>query len=333
LLERVRATAGVRSATFTTAVPMQTVHIDSSTVAPDGYTLPAARQNVEVMSASVGEEYFSTIQIPIVRGRAFRREDTSQTPPVVIVNELFAQHYWPGEDPVGKRLRVADGRMNGLPAEVVGVSKNSKYVLLVEPPTEYIYFPYRQRPSGYLILLVHSDEEPSGPGGLISRLRGVVRGLEADMPVYDVRTMRDFYQLSSVGLMNMIIGVIAAMGTMGLALSMVGLYGLIAYGASRRTREIGIRIALGAGRGSVLRMVMNQGLLLAMAGLAVGLFASLLAGKLLAATFVGPAADNDHDFTSLLLVGAGVLAVTGLAAYIPARHASRTDPLNALRYE
>jgi ABC-type antimicrobial peptide transport system permease subunit len=145
--------------------------------------------------------------------------------------------------------------------------------------------------------------------------------------------MRDFYQLSSVGLMNMIIGVIAAMGTMGLALSMVGLYGLIAYGASRRTREIGIRIALGAGRGSVLRMVMNQGLLLAMAGLAVGLFASLLAGKLLAATFVGPAADNDHDFTSLLLVGAGVLAVTGLAAYIPARHASRTDPLNALRYE
>jgi ABC-type antimicrobial peptide transport system permease subunit len=153
------------------------------------------------------------------------------------------------------------------------------------------------------------------------------------MPVYDVRTMEEFYRLSTVGLMDTLIGTVAAMGVMGLALSLVGLYGLVAYAASRRTKEIGIRMALGADRSAVLRMVMSQGIGLATAGLAVGLLASVAAGELLAATFVGPSADKNRDFTSLLLVAAGVLAVTGLAAYIPARHASRTDPLNALRYE
>jgi hypothetical protein len=309
---------------------MQTSQLNVSMLIPEGFAPRAGREYVAVMSAVVGDRYFSTIRIPIVRGREFQVEDRAQAPLVAVVNELFAQHYWPGQDPVGKQLRVQNAGRPDNVFHVVGVAKTSKYMLLAEPPTEYVYFPFRQDPSANLILLAQSDGDPSS---LATPLRNVVRSLDSNMPVYDVRTMEEFYRISTVGLMATLIGTIAAMGAMGLALSLVGLYGLVAYAASRRTKEIGIRMALGADRFAVLRMVMKQGIALSTAGLAVGLLASVAAGELLATTFVGPSADNNRDFTSLLLVAAGVLAVTGLAAYIPARHASRTDPLNALRYE
>jgi predicted permease len=330
LVERVRATPGVRSAALTSAVPMQTTQLNVSAVIPEGYVLPPGTESVSVLSAFAGDGYFSTIRIPMVRGREFRTEDSASAPPVAIVNELFAQHYWPGADAIGKRLRVQHAGRADMLVQVVGVAKNSKYVLLAEPPTEYVYFPVRQNPGTNLILVSQSEGDPAD---LAAPLRRILGSLDSALPVYDVRTMQEFYAISTVGLMDTIIGTIAAMGTMGLALSLVGLYGLVAYAASRRTKEIGIRMALGADRFAVLRMVMRQGIVLSTAGLAVGLLASVVAGELLAATFVGPSADKNRDFTSLLLVAAGVLAVTGLAAYIPARHASRTDPLNALRYE
>jgi predicted permease len=330
LLERARSTPSVQSAAFTSAVPMQTSQLNVSMLVPEGFAPRAGREYVAVMSAVVGDRYFSTIRIPIVQGREFQVEDRAHAPLVAIVNELFAERYWPGQNPLGKELRVQNEGRPDRVFHVVGVAKNSKYMLLAEPPTEYVYFPVRQDPSANLILVAQSEGDPSG---LAAPLRNVVRSLDANMPVYDVRTMEEFYRLSTVGLMDTLIGTVAAMGVMGLALSLVGLYGLVAYAASRRTKEIGIRMALGADRSAVLRMVMSQGIGLATAGLAVGLLASVAAGELLAATFVGPSADKNRDFTSLLLVAAGVLAVTGLAAYIPARHASRTDPLNALRYE
>jgi predicted permease len=330
LLERARSAPGVRSAAFTSAVPMQTSQLNVSMLIPEGFAPRAGHEYVPVMSAVVGDRFFSTIRIPIVRGREFQVEDRAHAPLVAVVNELFAEHYWPGQNPLGKQLHVQnEGRPDNV-FHVVGVAKNSKYMLLAEPPTEYVYFPVQQHPSANLILVAQSDGDPSG---LAAPLRNVIRSLDSNMPVYDVRTMEEFYRISTVGLMDTLIGTIAAMGTMGLGLSLVGLYGLVAYAASRRTKEIGIRMALGADRFAVLRMVMKQGIVLSTAGLAVGLLASVVAGEVLAATFVGPHADNNRDFTSLLLVAAGVLAVTGLAAYIPARHASRTDPLNALRYE
>jgi ABC-type antimicrobial peptide transport system permease subunit len=143
--------------------------------------------------------------------------------------------------------------------------------------------------------------------------------------------MADFYRISTVGLMNIIIGMVAGMGVGGLALSIVGLYGLVAFAASRRTREIGIRMALGADRAAVLRMVVRQGLVLAAVGLAAGLAASVGAGELLGAAF--PGGDGSRDWTSLWLVAPVVLAATALGAYLPARRASRLDPLKALRYE
>jgi predicted permease len=328
LLERARSVQGVRSATLTSAVPMQTVRLGGSTVVPEGYELPPGKENISLMSARVGEGFFSTMRIPIVRGRGFRLEDSPDAPLVAVVNELFAQHYWPGQDPIGKRLRLQNQGRADSSVEVVGVAKTSKYLILAEPPTEYLYLPYRQDPPFNLILLAESEGDPTS---LITPLRTIVRGLDANQPIFDVRTMEEFYQISTVGLMNIIIGMVAAMGMMGLALSIVGLYGLVAYAASRRTKEIGIRMALGADRGAVLRMVLQQGIVLATVGLVVGLLASVGTGELLAGTFTG--GDKTRDFTSLLLIAPVVLAVTAFAAYIPARRASRLDPMKALRYE
>jgi ABC-type antimicrobial peptide transport system permease subunit len=169
------------------------------------------------------------------------------------------------------------------------------------------------------------------PSSLVGPLREVVRGLDVNQPIYNVRTMEAFYRMRAVTIFNVLITMVGSMGLMGLSLAIVGLYGLVAYAATRRTREIGIRMAIGADRTTVLRLVLRQGIVLALVGLAVGLVASVGAGALLAAAF--PSGDNRTDFAALLLVTPIVLAVTFVAAYIPARRASRINPMQALRYE
>jgi putative ABC transport system permease protein len=177
-------------------------------------------------------------------------------------------------------------------------------------------------------MLVQSAGDPASLAG---PLREVVRGLDANLPIYNVRTMEQFYRMRAVTIFNVLITIIGAMGLMGLGLAIVGLYGLVAYAAARRTREIGIRMAIGAGRGAVLRMVLGQGLVLALVGLGAGLLASAGAGALLRAAF--PTGNNQRDPIAFVLVIPIVLAVTFLATYIPARQASRLNPMRALRYE
>jgi ABC-type antimicrobial peptide transport system permease subunit len=162
-------------------------------------------------------------------------------------------------------------------------------------------------------------------------LREVVRSLDPNLPIYNVRTMGELYRMRAISIFNVLIGTVAAMGLMGLSLSIVGLYGLVAYAASRRTREIGIRMAIGANRRAVSLMVLRQGIVLAVIGLVLGLAASVGAGELLRAAF--PTGDNQRDGVALLIVIPVVLAVTFLAAYVPARKASRVNPMQALRHE
>jgi predicted permease len=328
LLERVRALPDVRSATLTSAVPMQTVRLNVTGVVPEGYELPPGTEAITVMSARVAEGFFSTMRIPIVAGREFRLEDSAGATEVVVVNELFARRYWPGQEAVGKRLLIRRDVNRVSRLEVVGVAATSKYMFLAEPPTEYLYLPYRQDPSPAMILLAESAGDPTA---LVAPLREAAEELDGRQPIFDVRSMEEFYRISTVGLMNVIIGTIAGMGLGGLGLSIVGLYGLVAYAASRRTREIGIRVALGADRASVLRMVMRQGVVLAVLGLIVGVAASLGTGELLAAAFVG--SEQPRDFTALVLVAGVVLTATALGAYVPARRASRLNPLTALRQD
>jgi ABC-type antimicrobial peptide transport system permease subunit len=169
------------------------------------------------------------------------------------------------------------------------------------------------------------------PGGLAAPLRATIHRLDANMPIYNVRTMDALYRMRAISVFNVLISTVGALGLMALGLAIVGLYGLVAYAATRRTREIGIRMAIGAGQRDVLQLVIRQGMVLATAGLAAGLVASIGAGQLLRAAF--PSGNDQRDPAALLIVMPIVLAVTGLAAYIPARRASRIDPTRALRHD
>jgi predicted permease len=324
--ERAREVAGVTSVTMTSGVPMSNDSIRTVPIAPEGFQFPEGKESVTVMASMVDEHYFSTIGIPVLQGRDFRRDDDENAPRVAVVNQHLAQHYWPNQNPLGKRFRVNDGDRPWV--EIIGVARMSKYIFIAEAPSDFVYMPYRQRKPGRMFLLAQSAGDSAA---LAAPLRDVVRNLDVNLPIYNVRTMEQLYRMRAVAIFNVLITMVAAMGIMGLALAIVGLYGLVAYAATRRTREIGIRMAIGATRATVLSMVMRQGLLLVIVGLAVGLVASIGAGRLLDAAF--PSGEQRQDIVSLLLVAPVVLAVTLLAAYVPARRASRINPTEALRYD
>ena len=327
LAERARAVPGVRSVALTSSVPMATDGINASSLVPEGYQLPLGKDTLTLFSARVDEHYFSTMRIPIVRGRAFSEHDSTGTPRVAIVNEQYVEHYSPNQDPLGRRFQVRErGEQSWI--TIVGVARTTKYLWAAEPPTEFIYLPYRQSPQSEMVLLTESAGDPADLG---APLRGVVQGLDRTQPIYNVRTMEEHYRMRTTTIFNVIIGTVAGMGMMGLVLAIVGLYGLVAYTTSRRTKEIGIRMAVGADRPAVLRMVLRQGLVLAVIGLVLGVLAGVGAERLLQAAF--PSGDNALDPMALMSVAPVVLAATFVAAYLPARRAARLDPMKALRYE
>jgi predicted permease len=331
LTTRVRSVPGVKSVALTGMVPMQLFGLDSTAAVPEGYRPPSGSQNVLIVSTVIDENYFDTMRIPIVRGRAFSSDDTPDRPRVVIVNEALARHYWPGQEPIGKRVWLPDDHGPGPHwTTVVGVAKTSKYLFLAEPPLEYLYFPYRQTPVGSMVLLVHSDGDPST---LSAPVFEVARSIDPRQPIFDVRTMEEFYRVSTVSTFTGVIRTVAIMGVMGLALALVGLYGLVAYAASRRTKEIGIRIALGARRDAVVRMLIRQAVALTVAGLVAGVATSMGVGILLQRAFPDGSGVMRTDNVSLAIVAPAVLVVVLIAAFVPAWRASRVDPMVALRYE
>jgi predicted permease len=327
--ERARSVPGVKSIALASWVPMAADGQGDATILPEGFRFPEGKESVTVLAAMVDEHYFDTLGLSMISGRGFRATDSADAPKVAVVNEQLAKHYWPGQDPLGKRFRLNDS--NGPWVEIVGLAKTSKYIFLAEAPIEFVYMPHEQQPQTRMTLLAESLGDPTS---LVTPLRDVVRGLDASQPIFNVRTMEEFYRMRTTSIFNIIIGLVAAMGMMGLGLSIVGLYGLVAYGVARRTREIGIRMAIGADRSSVLRMVLRQGVILAGAGLGVGLLASVGARLALRAAFPGGGGDNrGFDVVAFLLVASAVLSATVFAAYVPARRASRINPTEALRYE
>jgi putative ABC transport system permease protein len=323
LTERAAAVNGVTSVTLASAQPLGLVEI--SLIQPEGKTFPPGQTGAAVYSSRVDEGYFTTMELKFLAGRAFTARDAAGSPRVAIVNEALAQHYWPGQNAVGKRIRLNDEKDDW--TEIVGVTPTSRYLFLGEPPTEFLYTPYRQDPRTDLTLIVASTGES---GSLIEPLRDIARSLDPDMPVYDVQTMEHFVLARATSIGRILVDIIGTMGLMGMLLSMVGLYGLMSYSVSRRTREIGIRMAIGAGRGGVLRMVLRQGLTPAVWGVASGLALSFVCGRILVAVFplnekIGP---DSYGVVAVVL-----MVVAMLAALIPARRASRVDPMIALRDE
>jgi predicted permease len=324
--DQARALPGVTSVTMSSSVPMSNDSIGTASIAPEGFQFPQGREYTTVLAAMIDEHYFDTMGLSLVSGRNFRKDDDRDAPRVGIVNEQLAKHYWPNQDPIGKRFRLNDRDKPWV--EIVGVAKLSKYVFVAEAPSDFVYLPYRQRRSPRMIMLARSDGDPAR---LSAPLREVVRGLDPNLPIYNVRTMAELYRMRATSIVNVLITMVGTMGLMGLGLAIVGLYGLVAYAAARRTREIGIRMAIGASGRTVQRMVLRQGLVLAAVGLAVGLAASVGAERLLAAAF--PTGNDGADLMALVVVAPVVVAVTLLAAYIPALRASRIHPMQALRQD
>lgn len=324
--ERARAVPGVQSVTMTTSIPMANASIGTVTIAPEGFQFPRGKENATTLASKVDEYYFDTIGIALVEGRNFTRRDDAGGPRVAIVNQHLAQHYWPNQNVIGKRFRLKEA--DDAWVEIVGIAKTSKYLFIAEPPSDFVYLPYRQTKAPVMTLLARSTGDPAA---LAAPLRDVVRHLDVNLPIFDVRTMQDLYRMRATSIVNVLITTVGGMGLMGLGLSIVGLYGLVAYAASRRTREIGIRMAIGATGPTVLRLVLRQGVALALVGLVIGLAGSVGAGELLRAAF--PTGDNQRDVMALVLVAPVVLLVTVFAAYVPARRASRVNPVEALRYE
>jgi len=323
--ERARAVPGVKTVAMTTSVPMANDTIGFERVVPEGFQFAPGKDNATVLAARVDEQYFDTLGLTLLRGRNFSADDSFDRPRVAIVNQPFAQHYWPNQDPIGKRFQTLGDEKEWV--QVVGLAKTSKYIFIAEAPVEFVYFPHRQKKLREMTLIAQSQGDA---GALAAPLREMVRGLDPNMPIYNVRTMEQFYQMRAISIFRVLVSTVAGMGAMGLGLAIVGLYGLVSYAAARRTREIGIRMAIGADRGAVSRMVLRQGAVLAVVGLVIGLAGSVGAGELLRAAFPG---DDQRDGGALLIVIPIVLSVTLLAAYLPARRASRLNPVQALRHD
>ena len=324
LAAKARGLAGVRNLTLSSTVPFSPAQ-DNQAVAPEGYQFPKGQSTTLILSGVVDENYFDVMQVPLVLGRSFRSTDKEGALAVAIVNQEFAKTYWPGQDAIGKRIRIEKNKNEWL--QVVGVAKTGKYTFAGEPPTSFIYLPFAQNPQKSMYLLTNSYADPAA---LVAPLRELVHTLDPDQPVFNVRTMEDFYQIRAISIMRMIVEVVGAMGTVGLSLALIGLYGLIAFSVARRTREIGIRMAIGAARSDVLKMVLGQGLKLSTAGICIGGLISIAVSRALTAGLVGLGHPNSATY---IIVPILLFVVTLASCYLPALRASRTDPMVALRYE
>ena len=326
LLDQTRLAPGVISAALASDVPMG-FNQSNDGVVPEGYSLTPGQQAFSTLDCYVSDGYFRTQGVRILRGREFLKTDRADAPLVAVVNTQFAEHFWPKQDALGKKFHLHEA--TGPLVEVVGIAETGKYVWISEPPLDFIYLPYLQHDMAALTILAESSTPDAA--NLAPVLREVVRKIDPTMPVVGARTMQDFFTQRAVKTPSILVEVTASLGMMGLLLAMVGLYALVAYSVSRRSREIGIRMAIGADRAGVLRMVLRQGLVLGSIGTGVGLILSVLACRGLTSGIWVLA--GHMNYALLPAIAVPLLAITLLAAYVPARRASLIDPMRALRDE
>jgi predicted permease len=284
----------------------------------DGY-LPAAF-NV------VGQRFFETTGAALLRGRVFDRRDRTGAQRVAVINETMARKLWPTSDAIGRRFRF--GR-NGNWVDVVGVARDGKYVMLGEEPRAYFYLPVSQQYRSPMTLIVRSGSDPQA---LVKPLQSLLHQMDPDLPVYNVRTMAEHVRDSVFGLMPLRMGaaMAGAQGAIGLLLAVMGLYAVVSFAVTRRTREIGVRMALGAQRADVVRLVVREGMRLSLIGVTIGVLVAGGLGMVLSAVLYGLA---PAELSVFGVVTTLILLVAGLACYVPARRATRVDPLVALRCE
>jgi len=324
LAERMRETPGVQSVALTQNIPLGNDDFDGVAFVPDGSQMAPDRSNFNSVMDTVDEGYFATMGIPILRGRTFLPTDTADSPRVVIVNEHFARHYWPSGDALGKHIRLDNSA--GTPVEIVGVSQTIKYQN-TQSPMDFVYMPLAQHPVARMVLMLRSTGDPLQ---LVQPVKDVVRSLDTNLPMLQTRPYEDFYVNQAVKGPRIAIDLVGTMGLVGLLLAVAGLYGLVAYNVSRRTREIGIRIALGAASSDVLRLVLGKGLVLVGVGTVIGLVLGFGLEQLMNSMLFD---SGGVDVLAYAVVVPVMFLVTMLAAYVPARRATHIAPTQALRYE
>jgi len=324
LLERARALPGVRNAALGQHIPLG-VSSSTTDIGIAGYDPGPNQQPISVGSSVVSDRYFDVLGISILRGRAFTTRDTPGAPPVAIVNEAMARKYWPTRDALGATITLQSAPP--VTAQIVGIARVSKTRDIGEPPQPFLYLPLEQSRQTAMMLFVETAGDPAAGSGA---LRAEVRALDPNQPIYDVRTMASHFEQQALWGVRLVAEVIAAVGVVGLALSVLGLYAVIAYSVSQRTREIGIRMAVGASERRVLALVLQQGLTLSAIGISIGLLLTLVLSTVIGDMLNGV---NPRDPAIYLGGTAVLLSVTLFATYLPARRASRVDPQAALRSE
>jgi predicted permease len=315
--ERTEALPGVEAAGWIDQLPLGLGGQDRGVEVP-GYEFSEDERR-SLMYALVSEEYLEALGVRLLEGRAFTAQDDDSAPPVIIVNQRLAERFWPGQSALGKTVRTA-----GQDRTVVGVVETGKYMSLGETPSEFMYLPQRELFTSGMTLVARASTDPQA---LLQQIRALVREMDADLPLFDVRTMQDHL---GIALLPARLGgsVLGIFGLLGLSLSAVGIYGVMAYSVARRRRELGIRVALGADRAKVLSLLLGEGMRLVGVGVAVGLLGAAGAAQLVKGLLYNVSALDPAAFAGVPLL---LVAVAALAVFVPARRAAAVEPMKALK--
>jgi len=321
VLERTAAVPGVQSASVASTVPLFAGGF-ARTVFLEGQDASDRRAGRLVQISIVGSHYLETLGIPLLRGRTLSERDQPNTPNAVVINETMAKRFWPEQDAIGRRFKFFGQDFFN---EVVGIAKDSKYNFIGEEETPFIYQATTQVYQPQLSLFVKAAQ----PQAVLGTVRGEVQQLDRNLPLTGVFTLNEIFD-QALWAPRMAASLLATFAGLSLVLSVIGIYGVMAYSVSQRTRELGIRMALGASRADVLRLVVFQGLRLTLMGVVIGLAASFAITRLVVSLLYSVSATDLVTFTVVPLLLAGAALV---ASYLPARRATRIDPMVALRYE
>jgi predicted permease len=323
VLERVRALPGVESAGLTTSLPL-TRDYGNWPVAIEGKPAPIAAEQPQVQAVSISMDYLTTLRVPVLRGRGFDATDTMKSRPVILVSESMASRFWPDEDPIGKRLTTIF--LPDVTLEVVGIIGNVMLDSLEESPRETMYLPLTQQQVPFVSLAVRSA---SAPETLAPSVVRSVRAVDPDQPVTDIRTMPEVVS-ESLTQRRFTLMLIAAFAGVALVLAAVGIYSVLSYTVRQRVREIGIRMALGARAGEVLRLVVLHGLKPTLAGVAIGVVGAIALARVLTRFVYGVSPTDPATLASISLL---VVFVGFVASLLPAYRATRVEPIRTLREE
>lgn len=323
-LEGLKTLPGVQSSAAVLSLPLggDTFNVGRSYIREGRPASP--EESVNATYLVITPAYFQTLQIPLLAGRAFNDQDNEQTTKVVIVNETMASQLWPGQSPLGKRITI--WRDETFPREIVGVVRDTTPSLDAEPSRQ-MYVPYAQD-SGWsgMSLVIRTTGDPRDT---VAAARNAVRSIDKGIPVFNVKTMNDVLA-TSVSQQRMSMLLLSAFAGVALLLAMIGIYGVTAYYVTQRTQEIGIRMALGAQMGDVMRLVLVSGMALALVGIGLGVVGALALTRLMTSLLF---AVKPTDWVTFVTVSLCLLVTALIACYIPARRATKVDPLVALRYE